>query len=206
MPSSSPKSAGLDLQNEEHHSIDLDGGENAGEASPFPAPIDPVISGYVAQVLEIIPDIDPEYALYLVIQHYSESQAQVVEPVLDVLLGDPNYRKAKTKGKRKRIDDGIQRDARGRPKAKSDYAGTDGKDEGGAHDAELSVTAKGKQRALQNSQSEKEASPIHEDARVDADELWTDFGIECGCCFSTYPFVSACTVSFPTSNSMPRTK
>jgi hypothetical protein len=260
MPSSSRKSAGLDLQNEEHHSIDLDGGENAGEASlsfqlkhptplqhgedastrllnsspatlsksappgllvpkfeyleqtadldegSFSAPIDPVISGYVAQVLEIIPDVDPEYALYLVSQHYPESQAQVVEPVLDVLLGNPNYRKVNTKGKRKRIDDGIQGDARGRPKAKLDYAGIDREDKGGAHDPELSATAKGKQKAPQHSQSEKEASPTHEDARVDADEPCTDFGIECGCCFSTYPFVSTCTLSFPAFNSMSRTK
>jgi TRIAD3 protein (E3 ubiquitin-protein ligase RNF216) len=82
----------------------------------FPSPPPDPIPGYVAQVLEIIPDVDPEYALSLIRQHYPESRDQVVEPVLHALFEDPAYPKLDKKGKRKRVEGDIPGDARDTPK------------------------------------------------------------------------------------------
>lgn len=99
-------------------------------------PPDP-IPGFVAQVLEIIPDVDPDYVLSLVRQHYPQSQHQVVEPVLHALFEDPSYPKLDRKGKRKRVEDDQGRD---KPKvAKMDYGSKDRVSNGGPHYAQLSV-------------------------------------------------------------------
>ncbi|KAJ7709797.1 hypothetical protein B0H17DRAFT_238676 [Mycena rosella] len=215
---------------------------------PTPPP-DP-IPGYVAQVLEIIPDVDPEYALSLVKQHYPESRDKVVEPVLHALFEDPAYPKLDKKGKRKRAEEDAQGDARGKAKIKLDYGSKDRAYNGGVHYADLSldqlmvdfplipkphirrvlldhhslyapthiflaeekraggvlpyvpktipsrVTAKGKRKALHDPEFEKERAWIesraHDDAATKApvEEEYVDCGdgIECGCCFSTYPF------------------
>ncbi|TCD66626.1 hypothetical protein EIP91_001093, partial [Steccherinum ochraceum] len=70
---------------------------------PFEPPEDP-LSMFVAQVLEIIPDVEPDHVLSLVTLHYEEYKDKVVEPVLHALFEDPNYPKLDKKGKRKRIE------------------------------------------------------------------------------------------------------
>ena len=57
---------------------------------------------YVAQVLEIIPDVLPAHVFSLLEQYYPNSKDKVVETVLHVLFENPDYPKADTKGKRKR--------------------------------------------------------------------------------------------------------
>ena len=68
---------------------------------------------YVAQVLEIIPDVLPAHVVALIELHYSSFKDKVVEPVLHTLFENPDYPKAeaKGKGKRKREDDEQQQPA-----------------------------------------------------------------------------------------------
>lgn len=64
------------------------------------------LTGYVAQVLEIVPDVDPNYVLELVMRYLPDYQDKVVEPVLHTLFEDPSYPKVgKGKGKRKRDEE-----------------------------------------------------------------------------------------------------
>ncbi|KAK7043632.1 hypothetical protein VNI00_008243 [Paramarasmius palmivorus] len=59
---------------------------------------------YLAQVLEIVPDVQPEHAANLVEQHLRQQQQQnnnVVELILHTLFENPNYPKVDKKGKRK---------------------------------------------------------------------------------------------------------
>ena len=64
---------------------------------------------YVAQVLEIIPDVLPAHVFSLLEQYYPNSKDKVVETVLHVLFEDPDYPKADTKGKRKRDEQEEER-------------------------------------------------------------------------------------------------
>ena len=67
----------------------------------------PAADHYVAQVLEIVPDVDPTHASEL-IERYREHKDQVVQRVLHTLFEDPAYPKidkSKMKGKRKREND-----------------------------------------------------------------------------------------------------
>ncbi|KAJ7109483.1 hypothetical protein C8R44DRAFT_635668 [Mycena epipterygia] len=222
--------------------------EEAIVVDNLPSPPPDPIPGYVAQVLEIIPDVDPEHAFSLVRQHYPQSGDQVVEPVLHALFEDPTYPKLDKKGKRKRVEeDDLPGDARGKPKAKLDYSSKDREYKGGVHYPDLSLNqlmldfplipkpyirrtlldhhslyapshiflaeekrrggvlpyvpktipsraiAKGKRKALHDPEFEKErewiASRAYEE-QADVEEEYIDEGdgIECGCCFSTYPF------------------
>ncbi|CAL1697818.1 unnamed protein product [Somion occarium] len=65
---------------------------------------------YVAQVLEIIPDVDPAHVVELIIRHHANYKEKVVEPVLHALFEDSTYPKKVDKGKgkrkRERSDDG----------------------------------------------------------------------------------------------------
>ncbi|KAL6307320.1 hypothetical protein BKA93DRAFT_727613 [Sparassis latifolia] len=81
---------------------------------------------YIAQVLEIIPDVLPEHVRSLVENHFPNYQEKVVEPVLHVLFEDPTYPKADPKGKgkakRKREDEvDAEEQARASAKPKVDY-------------------------------------------------------------------------------------
>ncbi|KAJ7695769.1 hypothetical protein B0H17DRAFT_1055510 [Mycena rosella] len=107
-----------------------------------------LFSDYLAQVLEIIPDVDPEYALSLVKQYHPGYFVHVAEAVIEALFKDPTYPKLDTKGKRKRVEDDGQGDSRGLPKARLE----------GSH------------------------------ASVNDSQPELGDGIECGCCFSGYPF------------------
>ncbi|KAJ7465267.1 hypothetical protein FB451DRAFT_1263132 [Mycena latifolia] len=219
---------------------------DAPESLPNP------ISGYLAQVLEIIPDVDPEYALSLVKERRLASRDRIVEVVIQALSDDPAYPKLDKRGKRKRVEDDVQGDARGAPKPKLDYGNKNREYNGGVHYAELSLaqliadfpqipvpyiqrtlldqrslyapthlfleeeqrrggpppyvpnaisscaTEKGKRKALFDPEFETEREWINSRAHDDTegvqanveDYFTADFedGIECGCCFSTYPF------------------
>jgi len=67
-----------------------------------------VYSRYLAQVLEIIPNVKSEHALGLVQSHYKQFKDSVVERVLHALFEDDSYPKIETKkAKRKREDEGV---------------------------------------------------------------------------------------------------
>ncbi|KAF8907296.1 hypothetical protein CPB84DRAFT_298608 [Gymnopilus junonius] len=100
-------------------------------AKPIPEPepeVDPA-SRAVAQVLEIIPDVEPEYLLGLVQGHLPNFGQQTAEHVLGQLFEDGGYPRVdlKKKGKRK-SDAALDNDGEGeRPnkKAKVDYTSVD---------------------------------------------------------------------------------
>ncbi|KAI0632604.1 hypothetical protein C8Q77DRAFT_1118443 [Trametes polyzona] len=111
----------------------------AGEAAPAPPP-PPDISKkrdpfdvFVAQVLEIIPDVLPAHVYSLVEQHYPNYQDKVVEPVLHFLFENPKYPKADAKGKGKRKRDADEEYGDRAVKQKIDYGDKNRKCEGGAH-------------------------------------------------------------------------
>src|SRR5262249_816858 len=80
-----------------------------------------VISEYVASVLEVVPDVDPDH-VYTLINKLLPEHHDVVEHVLHTLLEDPTYPKADRKGKRKRVDDDTEGKDRSMPKGKIDFA------------------------------------------------------------------------------------
>lgn len=102
--------------------------------------VDP-ISKYVARVLEIIPDVEPDHLLNLVTTCLPTYGDQVVEHVLHSLFEDPTYPKAEKKGKckRKQIDDDP--DGHGIPskRTKIDYGNKDRPYTGGVHYADLAL-------------------------------------------------------------------
>lgn len=71
-----------------------------------PLPAEPEVQSPLAQVLAIIPDVDPEHAQKLIEEH-SVDPATCVEQVIDVLFANPSYPKVqasssdKDKGKEK---------------------------------------------------------------------------------------------------------
>ncbi|KAI9060384.1 hypothetical protein FKP32DRAFT_1595464 [Trametes sanguinea] len=91
---------------------------------------------YVAQVLEIIPDVSPAHAYSLIEQHYPSHLDKVLEHVLHILFEDPSYPKSDSKGKRRREDDGEPERA---VKPKLDYGSVDRKREGGPHYIALAI-------------------------------------------------------------------
>lgn len=98
--------------------------------APNPNPFD----GYVAQVLEIIPDVLPEHVRSLIEQRHPTYNEQVVENVLHTLFEDPTYPKRDPKGKGKRKREELNDDTEGAmqsAKQKVDYASKDRKQEGG---------------------------------------------------------------------------
>ncbi|KAF7338212.1 hypothetical protein MVEN_02046300 [Mycena venus] len=213
----------------------------------LPSPPPDPIPGFVERVLDILPDALPEHVSDLVRQHYPQSQDQVVETVLHVLFEDPSYPKVDKKGKRKRVEDDAQGEARGQPKAKLDYGSKDREYKGGVHYDQLAIDqlmvdfpfipkphirqtllahhclyapthifleeekngggvlrytpktipsrlpAKGKRKALHDAEFEKEREWIKsrvekEPVEVEEESAECEDGIECGCCFSNYPF------------------
>ena len=59
-----------------------------------------IISGYMAQVLEIIPDVAPEYLLALIMQLYPQHQKESIDLAIQILFDDGQYPKVERKGKR----------------------------------------------------------------------------------------------------------
>ncbi len=69
---------------------------------------DTLLDSYIAQIIEIIPDVDPAHVADLVGQNIDIHKSKVVEHVLHLLFEDPTYPKmnrSKGKGKR-RMEDG----------------------------------------------------------------------------------------------------
>ncbi|KAJ6623544.1 hypothetical protein B0H10DRAFT_1786528 [Mycena sp. CBHHK59/15] len=255
-PKRRPKSKSLPLflpSDEENEPPDLDDLEKLGGdaivVDNFPSPPPDPIPGYVAQVLEIIPDVDPDHAFSLVQQNFPEFQERVLETVLHALFEDPIYPKADKKGKRKHVEENEQGDARGKPKTKVDYGSHEREYNGGVHYPDLCIeqlmldfpyipkahirnallahnsfyaathlfladeqrrgdlqyipkkmpwraAGKGKRKALYDAEFEKEREwialerqeePEEKVQAIEEDEECED-GIECGCCFSMYPF------------------
>ncbi|KAF7294852.1 hypothetical protein MIND_01023100 [Mycena indigotica] len=99
-------------------------------------PVD-AVSGYVAQVLEVIPDVDPPHLEGLVRQQLLNAPENVLESVLHILFEDPTYPKSDKKGKRKRVEEDDN--PRNKPKAKIDYASQDRPYNGGVHYPQLAI-------------------------------------------------------------------
>ncbi|EIW57041.1 uncharacterized protein TRAVEDRAFT_73305 [Trametes versicolor FP-101664 SS1] len=88
---------------------------------------------YVAQIMEIIPDVLPAHVYSLVEQHYPNYLDKVVEPVLHNLFENPDYPKADAKGKGKRKRDEEEEQAGRAVKPKIDYGTKERKWEGGIY-------------------------------------------------------------------------
>lgn len=127
-------------------------------AQQEPMPVEPLLepeperdpmSGYVARILEIIPDVEPDHLLALVTKFAPSLQDGVVEHVLHVLFEDPAYPKVdkKGKGKRKQTDEDIRGEgtavAGSTPtkKQKIDYADKTRAFRGGVHYTDLALVS-----------------------------------------------------------------
>ncbi|KAJ7271887.1 hypothetical protein B0H12DRAFT_1091875 [Mycena haematopus] len=128
-----------DEENEPPELFDVDEEPIIVDNLPSPPP-DP-IPGYVERVLDVLPDALPEHVWDLVRQHYPQSGDQVAETVLHALFEDPTYPKVDKKGKRKRVEDDVQGDARGQPTAKLDYGSKDREYKGGLNYEQLAIEA-----------------------------------------------------------------
>ena len=83
------------------------------------------MDSYVAQVLEIVPDVLPEHVCTLVERLEPTYKTQVVEHIIHNLFEDPNYPKIDPKGKGKRKREQEDDDGRGAKSVKVDYERTD---------------------------------------------------------------------------------
>lgn len=119
---------------------------------PVPQAVEPepekdILSGYVARILEIIPDVQPDHLLALVAKFEPSLQGGVVEHVLHVLFEDPTYPKVdrKGKGKRKQTEQEAKEggnEAQGASppkKTKIDYGDKQRPFRGGAHYSDLAL-------------------------------------------------------------------
>ncbi|KAI0753809.1 hypothetical protein C8Q74DRAFT_1211250 [Fomes fomentarius] len=95
---------------------------------------------YVAQVLEIIPDVLPAHVFSLIEQRHPTHKDNVVEAVLHLLMENPDYPKVdvKGKGKRKR-DDSDDHQAQRAVRPKVDYGDKNRKADRGLHYASLTI-------------------------------------------------------------------
>lgn len=100
------------------------------------------LSQYLAQVLEIVPDVQPEFALSLLSKHLPDYQDKVLEPVLHSLFEDPSYPKIDRKGKRKRAseDEGDAQRAKVRL-LETDYGNATREYKGGVHYPDLAIVS-----------------------------------------------------------------
>ena len=107
-----------------------------------PPPAANPIDTYVAQILEIIPDVQVDHLLTLIMQHLPTSQDNVVQAVLFVLFEDPTYPKVDRKGKRKRVDNETPDEEKGnRSKPKIDYGNKDRQFKGGLQYSNLALVS-----------------------------------------------------------------
>jgi E3 ubiquitin-protein ligase RNF216 len=96
---------------------------------------------YIAQVLEIIPDVQPDHILMLIQKYLPAFGDSVVQNVLHVLFEDPAYPKVDLKGKRKR--DEKKDNDQGEPNKATliDYANKHRKNEGGQDYVDLALVS-----------------------------------------------------------------
>lgn len=100
--------------------------------STIVVPEEDPIETYTNQVLEIVPDVLPEHARQLVLQHFPRNQENTVEHVLHDLFEDPTYPKIDRKGKGKRKRDLEDHELNERNvKPQIDYASIDRECTGG---------------------------------------------------------------------------
>ncbi|KAI8992736.1 hypothetical protein BD414DRAFT_482028 [Trametes punicea] len=100
---------------------------------PAPDDRDP-LDAFVAQVLEIVPDVLPSHAHSLIEQHYPRYLDKVVEPVLHILLENTDYPKANAKGKGKRRRDEADDEQAARVvRTKIDYGSVNRRGKGGPY-------------------------------------------------------------------------
>jgi TRIAD3 protein (E3 ubiquitin-protein ligase RNF216) len=97
------------------------------------------ISTYVARVLEIVPDVEPDYLLDLVTQSIPTQGDQAVEHVLHSLFEHPTYPKVDRKGKRKQGDGNTEGDEMPSKKTKLDYRNKERLYNGGVHYADMAL-------------------------------------------------------------------
>ncbi|KAJ4488145.1 hypothetical protein J3R30DRAFT_3433416 [Lentinula aciculospora] len=97
-------------------------------------------SAMLAQVLELVPDVQPEYAEELIAQHSATRPGEVLEAVINALFQNPTYPKIGRKGKRKSTD---ERHDEGRNKRhrldEPGYSHLDRVYKGGVHYPDLSI-------------------------------------------------------------------
>ena len=110
----------------------------AAKSKPEPEPEPDPISTYVARVLEIIPDVEPDHVLGLMTNELPTHGDQVVEHVLHTLFEDQTYPKVdkKGKGKRKHVDGDPESPSK---KAKIDFEDKERPYKGGADYADMTL-------------------------------------------------------------------
>ncbi|KAL5476607.1 hypothetical protein ACEPAI_3287 [Sanghuangporus weigelae] len=91
---------------------------------------------YLSQVLEVIPDVQPDHARALLFQYHPSHGTDVVAAVLHYLFEQPYPRIERNKGKRKREDDGSVETGNA---ALKNYGSRDRPFEGGDHYAEIAL-------------------------------------------------------------------
>ncbi|EGO04090.1 hypothetical protein SERLA73DRAFT_175842 [Serpula lacrymans var. lacrymans S7.3] len=97
------------------------------------------MDGYIARVLEIIPDVQPAHVLSLVEKYILTKPDNIVELILHSLFEDPTYPKIDKKGKRKRSEEDEGGATRGSPKLKVDYGQKDRECKGGPHYLDMAL-------------------------------------------------------------------
>ncbi|KAJ3829988.1 hypothetical protein F5880DRAFT_1607038 [Lentinula raphanica] len=99
-------------------------------------------SSMLAQVLELVPDVQPAYAEELIAQHSVTRPGEVLEAVINALFEDPSYPKLDKKGKRKATeqpyDEGHHKKQR-LDDLTLDYSRTDREYKGSVHYTDLSI-------------------------------------------------------------------
>lgn len=104
-----------------------------------------IVTKYMAQILEILPDVDPDYLIALLLQLHPQHQAETMNVALTMLFDDPKHpkvdRTGKGKGKRK-SESAVDHDHRPAKKVKLDYVDYSLQDRqlrGGDHYVDLAV-------------------------------------------------------------------
>ncbi|KAL5525503.1 hypothetical protein ACEPAG_6839 [Sanghuangporus baumii] len=92
---------------------------------------------YLSQVLEVIPDVQPDHARALLFQNHLSYGTDVVAAVLHCLFEQPYPRIQRNKGKRKREDDGSVDEAENA--VLKNYGSRDRPFEGGDHYVEIAL-------------------------------------------------------------------
>lgn len=95
-------------------------------------------SVYLAQIIEIVPDVDSDHVLAMIKKFLPEKGAEVVETILHALLEDPTYPRTDKKGKRKQVHQSEERD-NPEKRVKIDYGASDRKYEGGVFYSDLAI-------------------------------------------------------------------
>ncbi|KAL0071545.1 hypothetical protein AAF712_001402 [Marasmius tenuissimus] len=247
----------VDLEDTQNEVINVDlVGSPPASPTENVTPEDPT-STYLIQVLEIVPDVQPDYATTLINQHLPERGGSVAEFVLHHLFENSDYPKVDRKGKRKATTELTKPEVKKAREDLIDYGSVDRDFKGGVHYVNLAIdqlmldfpeipkpyirktlvskkslyaptyflletdrksgnplpyvpkkithrraTAKGKGIAHVDSELETEREWLVQKLAGDiagsdgqlAQQLnqqeyeENGDGIECGCCFSTYPF------------------